>query len=77
MFQPVLFITGSCWAKEKTYLDRFQEHMNGDGGVYIKQLLDNGALKEDFITELVGIYPLEECLEKEAELAKTSLFPKG
>ena len=51
--------------------------MNGKGGVYIKQLLDNGALKEDFITELIGIYSLEECLEKEKELSKTSLYPKG
>lgn len=51
--------------------------MNGDGGVYIKQLLDNGALVEDFTIELLGIYPLKECLDREAELAKTSLFPKG
>ena len=34
-------------------------------------------MKEDFISELVGIYPLEECLEKEKELSKTSLYPKG
>ena len=34
-------------------------------------------MKEDFQVELLGIYPLEECLEREAELAKTSLFPKG
>lgn len=34
-------------------------------------------MKEDFQIELLGVYPLEECLEKEKELAKTSLFPKG
>jgi len=34
-------------------------------------------LKEDFQVELLGVYPLDECLEKEKELAKTSLFPKG
>lgn len=47
------------------------------GGVYIKKILEDGALKEDFQVELLGVYPLEECLEKEKELAKTSLFPKG
>lgn len=34
-------------------------------------------MKEDFQVELLGIYSLEECLKKEKELAKTSLFPKG
>jgi hypothetical protein len=40
-------------------------------------LIADGALKEDFQVELLGIYPLDECLEKEKKLAKTSLFPKG
>ena len=51
--------------------------MNGKGGIYIKKLIADGALKEDFQIELLGTYPLEECLERETELAKTSLFPKG
>lgn len=51
--------------------------MNGKGGVYIKKLIEDGALKEDFTIELLGIYSLEECLSRETELAKTSLFPKG
>ena len=76
MNQLVWFIIGSCWAENKTYLDRFQEHLNGKGGVYIKRFIEDGALKEDFYVELLGIYPLEECLEKETELAKTTLFPK-
>lgn len=50
---------------------------NGKGGVYIKKLIEDGALKEDFMTELLGIYPLDECRERETELAMTSLFPKG
>lgn len=34
-------------------------------------------MKEDFKTELLGIYPKDECLKKETELATTSLYPKG
>lgn len=34
-------------------------------------------MKEDFQIELLGVYSLKECIEREAELAKTSLFPKG
>ena len=34
-------------------------------------------MKEDFKTELLGIYDKKECLERETELAMTSLFPKG
>ena len=40
-------------------------------------MIEDGADKEDFQVELLGTYPLEECLEKEKELAMTSLFPKG
>ncbi len=58
-------------------MDRFEEHLNGDGGIYIKKLIEDGALKEDFKTELLGVFPLEECKELETALAKTSLFPKG
>ncbi len=68
---------GSCWKKNKTYLDRFEEHLNGKGGVYIKKLIEDGGLKEDFQIELLGIFPKKECLDKETELAKTTLFPKG
>lgn len=76
-FQLDLFITGSVWKEDKTYLDRFEEHLNGKGGVYIKKLIEDGALKEDFKTELLGVYPKKECLSRETALAKTSLFPKG
>ena len=34
-------------------------------------------MKEDFQIELLGVFPLEECLKREKELAMTSLFPKG
>ena len=34
-------------------------------------------MKEEFQVELLGVYPLKECIKREAELAKTSLFPKG
>ena len=40
-------------------------------------MINDGALKEDFKTELLGVYSKDECLEREKELAKTSLFPKG
>lgn len=40
-------------------------------------MIEDGALKGDFQVELLGVYPLDECLEKEKKLAKTSLFPKG
>jgi hypothetical protein len=40
-------------------------------------LIEDGASKEDFQVELLGVFPLEECLEREKELAMTSLFPKG
>lgn len=40
-------------------------------------IIEDGALKEDFQIELLGIYPKKECLEREADLAKTSLYPKG
>lgn len=71
------FYYGSCWAEGKTYLDRFQEHLSGRGGVYIKKLIEDGAPKDDFKTELLGIYPLDECKQREADLAKTSLYPVG
>lgn len=48
-----------------------------NGGVYIKRLIEDGAMKEDFQIELLDIYSKEECLLRETELAKTSLFPKG
>lgn len=51
--------------------------MSGNGGVYIKRLFDDGALKEDFQIELLGVYPLEECIRLESEFSKTTLFPKG
>lgn len=51
--------------------------MDGKGGVYIKRLIEDGASVEDFKTELLGIYPKKECLDRETELAMTSLFPKG
>ena len=40
-------------------------------------MIEDGASKEDFQIELLGEYSLEECLEREKELAMTSLFPKG
>ena len=40
-------------------------------------MIEDGASKEDFQVELLGEYSLEECLEREKELAMTSLFPKG
>lgn len=40
-------------------------------------MIQDGALKEEFQVELLGRYPLEECLEKERSLAKTTLYPKG
>lgn len=48
-----------------------------NGGVYIKRLIEDGAMKEDFQIELLGIYSKEECLERETRLAMTTLFPKG
>lgn len=76
-FLLISFIIGICFAKGKTYLDRFQEHLNGNGSVYIKKIIENGALIEDFKTELLGIYPLEECKQRESDVAKTSLYPTG
>jgi hypothetical protein len=40
-------------------------------------LIEDGASKDDFTVELLGVYSKEECLSRETELAKTSLFPKG
>lgn len=51
--------------------------MNGKGSVHIKRFIEDGALKDDFISELIGVYPKEECIRFETEFAKTTLFPKG
>lgn len=40
-------------------------------------MIENGTSKEDFKIELLGVYLKEDCLAREAELAKTSLYPKG
>ena len=79
-FQPDLSTTGSTWnwKKNKTYIDRFQEHMNGkNAGVYITKLIKDGSTKDDFKTELLGTYPKKECLEREMAFMKTSYYPNG
>ena len=45
---------GICVAEGKTYLDRFAEHMRGDGGVWILRDIESGnASPSDFISEMI------------------------
>jgi hypothetical protein len=68
---------GSTWAKDKTYIDRFHEHMQHKGGKYISQLINEGSMVSDFVTELIMIGELSYICDLEHQLAKTNLWPIG
>jgi len=73
---------GISICEEQTHMDRFEKHMSGVGGVWIKKDLDDGlATREDFIIELIeeGNEPDEYYRAMEIyyiELFDT-LYPKG
>jgi hypothetical protein len=55
----------------KTFLDRFDEHLNGIGSLKIKELIINGSKKSDFDIELIDYYPsINDALLAETELIK-------
>ncbi len=73
---------GISICEEQTHMDRFEKHMSGLGGVWIKKDLDDGlATRDDFIIELIeeGNEPDEYYRAMEiyyVELFDT-LYPKG
>lgn len=69
------YYAGSTWGRGLPYTKRFDIHMNGKGGIYIKKLIDEGATINDFIVELVFEGPLYKSLEIETTLS--CLYPKG
>lgn len=68
---------GSTWKEGKNYIDRFNEHMAKKGSKYIAELLNNGATKNDFVTELLMIGPVDYVCDIEMKLAKNNLYPYG
>lgn len=73
---------GISICEDQTHMDRFEKHMSGLGGVWIKKDLDDGlATRDDFIIELIeeGNEPDEYYRAMEiyyVELFDT-LYPKG
>lgn len=64
----------------KTFLDRFGEHMKGEGGVWIKKDLEVGlAVVDDFKTELIceGDSETIEKLETQYIRENNTLYPNG
>jgi predicted GIY-YIG superfamily endonuclease len=64
-------------SRTRGYEKRFDKHLNGEGSRHIKNLLANGARKEDFQIELVFEGDMSEALQLEESLAKTSIYPNG
>ena len=64
-------------SRTRGYEKRFDKHLNGEGSRHIKNLLTNGARKEDFRIELVFEGDMQEALLLEETLAKTSIYPNG
>lgn len=44
---------GITYKENKTYLDRFYEHINGDGSVEIMRLMETGSTIDDFSINLI------------------------
>lgn len=68
--------------QEQTHMDRFEKHMTGMGGVWIKKDLDEGlAVGDDFIIELLeeGDEPDEyyKAMEEYYVELFDTLYPKG
>jgi hypothetical protein len=69
---------GSVWAKDKTIHDRLNEHLNDRyAGKFITQLITQGALKSDFVTELVMEGDVQYICDMESQLAKNTMWPNG
>ena len=64
-------------SRTRGYEKRFDKHTNGEGSRHIKNLLANGARKEDFQIELVFEGEMLAALQLEESLAKNSIYPKG
>ena len=56
---------------------RFEVHMLGNGSRHIKNLLNNGANRNDFETTLIFEGTPNEAIEQEKRLSKETLFPIG
>lgn len=72
-----LFYWGIVYGKNKTVLDRFEEHMTGKGGTL---LYKEGVLlfgRENFIVEEIVTGPVEELRILESEYNKLNLWPVG
>lgn len=72
-----LFYWGIVYGKNKTVLDRFEEHMTGKGGTL---LYKEGVLlfgRENFIVEEITTGLLEELRILESEYNRLNLWPAG
>lgn len=69
------YYIGTTWGKKMSYIRRFNSHMSGNGSIYIKHLLEQGAKKDDFKVELIKECCLSNALSLEAELSV--LYPQG
>lgn len=67
----------SVRAKNNGYEKRFEKHMSGSGSRHIKNLINNGAKREQFKIELIFEGSVSEALQKEEEFSKLTLFPAG
>lgn len=64
----------------KTFLDRFDEHMKGEGGVWIKRDLESGqSIIDDFKTELICEDNIETIRQLEIDHIRENdtLYPNG
>ena len=70
---------GSTWSKDntKTHVDRFNEHMTKSGGIYITQLLESGASRNDFEVKLLLVGNPRYVCNIEQMLSKDNLWPVG
>jgi hypothetical protein len=73
---------GISICESQTHMDRFEKHMTGKGGVWIKKDLDSGeALREDFVIELLeeGNQPDDYYRDMEIYYIEyfDTLYPKG
>ena len=72
------YIGFSCDSKRgKGFERRFEVHMSGNGSRHIKNLLNNGAIRDDFKVDLIFEGTINEALNKEKSLSKETLYPIG
>lgn len=68
---------GIVYAKNKTYQDRFEEHMNGEGGVILYEEGVKIYGRNNFIIQPLIIGELTYIKELEGNINKTNLWPIG